>query len=460
MRKKYDFYAYNTPTSGKYFANGAEYFCGEDFRSAKRYKEYKNCGFNVLLLQHENSYSGEDFESSECNKCMTEAYKAGVKKIIVSDSRIKDLCIEENLVGDNGRFKTLNELKECLTEYINPYKNKGGFYGLQLFDEPRWFHIKSYGLVYRTLKEIMPAIYLQCNLNPLAEADILAEKSTDVFDAYEQYLNFFLDETGADSITFDEYPFRRNYIICGYSLRTYQIASKVCKERNVELHAVFQSFSCMHKGRLVHRRITEKDMYWQINLGLGFGCREFSFFTYFTKQTVELDGGVSTDGVDGAALVNRDGSRTVLYYVVKKIIKELKAFAPVALTHRFKDFYLSFGGNVKNTDLMQTEFALRGEKLPYDFKISDGALLVTRSVGEQSELYMAENINNVKDEIFNGKKYELKVELPLGTEIWYKGRMLCLTQNKEFVSELKTGEALFFKIIKKKDIFYESGRVK
>jgi len=448
MRNRIDFYAYNTPTSGKYYIKGGEYFYGEDYRNVKRYKEYKNCGFNILLLQHENSYSGEEFESSACNKCMTEAYKAGIRKIIVSDSRIKDLCTEKELLGKNGKFNTVEELENRLAQFVKPYKDKKGFYGLQLFDEPRWFQLESYGLVYRSLKKIMPDVYLQCNLNPLTDAELLAENYTDVFEAYEQYLNNFLDVTGADSITFDEYPFRRDYIICGNSIRTYQIASEVCAKRNVELRAVFQTFSCLWQGRLVHRRVTESDMRWQINLGLGFGCREFSFFTYFTKQNVELEGGISSDGVDGAAIINRDGSRTVLYGTVKKLIKEIKEFSPVLLAHKFAESYIVFGGGVKGKDLMQTEFALYGKNPSYDFNISYGALLITRSVGENSELYMAENINNVKEELFDGKEYVLTAKLPVGTEVYYKGKLKEITDKEECVYDLKTGEALFFKINK------------
>ena len=64
MRKHLDFYGYNSPSAGKYYIDDTEYFGGEDFRNVKRYKEYKNVGFNILLLQHENSYSGEPYQTS------------------------------------------------------------------------------------------------------------------------------------------------------------------------------------------------------------------------------------------------------------------------------------------------------------------------------------------------------------------------------------------------------------
>ena len=50
MREHFDFYGYNAPTWGRYYHDGQTYFLGEDFRSVKRYKEYKNIGFNMCLL--------------------------------------------------------------------------------------------------------------------------------------------------------------------------------------------------------------------------------------------------------------------------------------------------------------------------------------------------------------------------------------------------------------------------
>ena len=124
MRKHFDFYGYNNPTSGKYYMDEVEtYTLGEDFRTAKRFREYKAVGFNIALLQHENSYNGEDFEKSNCKKCMDAAYKAGIDKILVSDGRIKDLCKEEVLVGENGKFQTEKELEDFICFCTEPYRN-------------------------------------------------------------------------------------------------------------------------------------------------------------------------------------------------------------------------------------------------------------------------------------------------------------------------------------------------
>ena len=62
-RKEYFFSAYNGPTVGYYTINGYTYYNGEDFRTAKRYKEYLDCGFNILQVRGVNAYSGEEWEN-------------------------------------------------------------------------------------------------------------------------------------------------------------------------------------------------------------------------------------------------------------------------------------------------------------------------------------------------------------------------------------------------------------
>ena len=290
MRKHFDFYGYNSPTSGRYFVDDEVYSLGEDYRTVKRYKEYKNVGFNILLLQHENSYNGEDFEDSACKKCMDAGYKAGLDRIIVSDSRLKKLCEEKILVGEGGRFKDEKEFLEYLDFCTKPYRTHPGFYGIQLFDEPDYKKLKSYALVCRAIHKILPEVELQCNLLNMCAPQWLAENPTDPKKDYENYLEYFAENSGLDYLMTDEYAFRRNNTISDYTIPTYQILAKVCKKRNIELRLVMQSFSqqgCalydgVMDGGISWRRITERDMYWQLNLAMGFGCKEFSFFTYLS----------------------------------------------------------------------------------------------------------------------------------------------------------------------------------
>ncbi len=418
MRKQFHFYGYCSPTSGIYRIDGYEYFYGEDYRNVKRYKEYKNVGFDILLLQHENSYSGEPFEGSACEKCMTAGYKAGLKKIIVSDTRIKDLCEEKQLLGEGGKFATQAELDQYLEACTAPYRNVAGFYGVQMFDEPHGAQLPSYGLVWRTLKKLFPNIYLQGCLLPLAGKEWLADEANDDFEAYEKYLRKYLQECEADHILFDEYPFRRLYIIGGYTLRTYQVAAKLCKEKGIELRTVLQSFSWARGEHIFHRRMTKPDMIWQTNMAMGFGVREYSFFTYFTKPNSNLKGMLETDALDGAGFINRDGSRTALYNYTKPIIAQMKKFSRVLLQYNYENSYLAFGEGKTAKDFDWTMFAEDNANCPVKAEISYGVALITEQKGRKGKkLYMVENFGNVKEEYDGRAPATLKVTLPQGEKV-------------------------------------------
>ncbi|MBQ4053225.1 MAG: hypothetical protein IJD33_02690, partial [Clostridia bacterium] len=51
---KFSFYCYNPPNDGTWYVdreNDKKMYAGEDFRTVERYKEYKDCGFDILMMQ-------------------------------------------------------------------------------------------------------------------------------------------------------------------------------------------------------------------------------------------------------------------------------------------------------------------------------------------------------------------------------------------------------------------------
>ncbi len=469
MRKHFDFYGYTSPPAGVFYIGQVPYTYGEDFRNVRRYKEYKNVGFNVLLLQHENSYDGEDFQTSACKKCMDLGYKAGLDRIIVSDKRLKELCVTKNLIGEDGKFKTEKEFLDYLDFCTAPYRTHAGFFGVQLYDEPRGEFLKPYGMVYRGLKKLIPDVYLECNLFPICGLDYLNASADNDYDAYEKYLNEFVKEAKPDGIQFDDYPFLREYVLGVNTLRSYQIAARVCKENDIELRSIMQSFSFFSEDHLIHRRITEQDMYWQMNLALGFGCKEFAYYTYFTKINVaqikgekfekagcipiHLTGYPVVDGVDGAAFINRDGSRTNLYNYTKRIISEFKQFEEVILDYKYKNSYIFIEKGKTKNDFMQTRCAEENEGCAISVTPSYGTVLCTEMEKDGSVMYMVENINNVKDELFDKKVFTAKIhlgELAEGAEFYFRGKKVDKKVNDGVLKlKLRCGDAIFIKVNKK-----------
>ena len=453
MRKKFDFYPYGYPKNGIVYVEDVPYRVSEDMRTVKRFREFKNVGFTRLLLQAEESYNGgEPFENSNCAYVMRIARKAGIKRIILSDQRLKDLCEEDVLVGEHGRFSNEEELETYISDCVAPYRNEEGFFGLQLRDEPKRHMLASYGKVCRTLKKLIPGVYLQCNLFPVT--DHVQLEGEDIFQAYEKYLTEFLEESGMDSILFDEYPFRRDYIIGGHSIVTRQIAARVCKKFGVEFRMVMQSFSMItpKPGGRVHlicRPVTEQDMYYQSNMAMGFGCREYSYYTYNTRTLNWFDGEYNPDG---ASFINSDGTRTKLYDFTRRIIKEMKAFAPVALRHTYDGCWFAFEKGKGAKDFMQTEFAEVDESCPIDVEVSYSVALITRMVGEKSDLFMIQNIGNVKGEYFgNAAPMRVTVDFkkPIKAKFYKFGkRIRKKTKDGKFEEDLRVGDAIFVEVKK------------
>ena len=140
-------------------------------------------------------------------------------------------------------------------ECIALYKDHPGFYGLQLGDEPRTRHVASYGEMYRAIKRVLPEKFVQYNLLPM-NTDVTDELGERIplldaeednpnwtqlerqFARYEKYLNTYLDALpGIGYLQYDVYPIEDGKINKDH-IRALQIAAKVCKERNIQLHIV------------------------------------------------------------------------------------------------------------------------------------------------------------------------------------------------------------------------------
>ena len=433
---EYLFYCYNCPTSGYFTVNGYKYFYGEDYRTAERYAEYVECGFNMVQARGENSYSGEEWEGSNCQRVFKEALKGGCKRILVTDGRFDHWIRDErNIVGEGKMFASEEELDKAVAQCVAPYSSQEGFYGIQLFDEPMYDQFPAYGQIMRSIKRLLPNVYIQANLLPMTAresllqpqetcaqdvaTDKMATETLSRTEIYKKYVEDFQTITGADNIHFDEYPFRREYIISGNTLPNYQLVARICQEKGLEFRAVLQSFANIWNGTEHNRRMTESDMYWQTNFAMGFGVRDYSFYTYMAKPNFDNKNGAMVE-LDGAAFINLDGSQTALYQYTKRIIAEMKNFLPIMKQYTYCSSHIVTEACKTCEDYDWTKFAYENEPCPLDVSVDKGVALVTKQTNDSGELYMFENIGNVRDELFDGiPPMKLRLTLPAGEKNFY-----------------------------------------
>ena len=458
-------YGYSSPTDGTWNFDEETFDEGE-FRTKERYEEYLEAGLNTLMLQGNDPYVGEPFETSQLKKNMDNAYAAGIKRVIVFDSRIQWLSASDtsiytgiNIVDYDFEYypndgtldiTDTNALKEYLLYCIKDYKNHEAFFGVMLVDEPRWQVLPQACMVYKALEEVLPGIYVQLNLLPLDTSFRAGERFVDetnpkyanytVAQKYEQYIDDFCSLSGASRICMDSYPIKRSgtdkYYILETHLLNIRILNKVAKKYGCTLNAVAQSTELARKvdrSEVSLKAPNKTEMYWQINANLGFGVDTFSYYTYWAKQ----DNSSSGNHTDGTAYMTRDGQRTELWYTMKEIHAEMQKFAPIFLNFEYKgcNYYYKKPTAYSTSFLTYMEDGEVFKEMDDFAKLQDVTVragdmaLVTELKDEAHNqyMYMIMNPQAPSNNIYGDVSLETTIDFGKeykAVELWYKGEMV------------------------------------
>ncbi len=341
---QFDFYGYSGPTNGTWTENGVTLSTGEDYRTVERLKEYKDVGMTIYLPQSAGNYNGGDWETSDAKMVMDMALEAGLDRVILTDNRIQSLSSTEGgLIGEGKTFATEAELDAVIEEYMAPYKDHEAFYGVMLRDEPGYTMFEAYGQTYKAIKRVCPEAFVQANLLPMynklpeSRFPVLTEEEKEgltdleiMHERYRKYLKMFLDSSGADYVMYDQYPMMDTYIYDAY-IACLQVAAEVAKEYGVKLFNVTQTMRINQQGSSYTRFMKEDDAYWLNNMLVGFGVKQISYFTYWTKQV----NNAAEWYYDNGSFINRNGTRTELYDIMKQIMAEEQKLAPTVLNFNY-----------------------------------------------------------------------------------------------------------------------------
>ncbi len=381
----FEYYAYHSLQGSRYQKDGGWVDAEKSFMEDPEYmKHYLDTGMKTMFfqaIQYQQDYiengKKEDFETSDLKKYMDMAYEAGMEKSLISDWRfyilscmdvdhlykVDDLTDSEweyepielsrekeiiaglqtepntiNLVNGDFRFETKSELVNFLAGCIKEYENHPLFSAILLKDEPTWNYVNAAADIFEAVRIYNPEIRIQQNLLPMyGDGNMFFDVSKEdenltKEEQYTKYLNDWLSKTKAGYIMFDSYPIRGNGIET-YHLKGLKIAADICKENNAEFYLVMQTTSFNINGNLSCRKCEKSDLYWQINMALGYGAAKIMCYTYFTKA-----GGSLTTGeysFDGGAFMTHKGEKTEIYYYMQDIIGELDWFAPVIKNFRY-----------------------------------------------------------------------------------------------------------------------------
>lgn len=433
--KQFDFYGYSACIDG-WNIDGVDYHSGEDYLSVERIKEYKDAGMTIYFPQSAaavNDETAQDWENSRAKRALDYALEAGIDKVILNDYRIQRLTKQDfgtkeeiiemakngaiyehklyGLIGEGKQFATEADLDAFVEACLSLYIDHDAFYGIMLGDEPNFYHAESYGQMYRSIKRVSEKlgkeVYIQYNLNPigiafdpimrqfhcppLGNTDGLTNEQI-IEKAYEAYIRLFMEKTGATYIQYDDYPLYRKEYITNWYFFALQMVSKLAKEYNAKFYFVTQTFNKKQQkeDKYTYRNFTEADMRWLNNALVGFGIKQISYFTYFTKADNNAE-----HFEDGKSFITWHGEKTEMYYWMQKIMAEEQKLAPIVLNFDYKSSKVYS----KPTEGLDLEYIRLQYPTPDFTEVTDvefdkGAALVTELYDAEkgNYLYMVQNI--------------------------------------------------------------------
>lgn len=484
--KQFDFYGYSALIDG-WNIDGVGYDVEEDYLSVERIKEYKDAGMTIYFPQSAAAVTesiAKNFANSAAKRALDYSLEAGIDKVILCDYRIQNLTkmsfgteaqiktmiqngtIYEHknygLIGEGKEFATEAELDAYVEDCLSLYIDHEAFYGIMLGDEPFFYHSQSYGQMYRSIKRVSEKmgkeVYIQYNLNPIGIARNQELRSMRcpplentegmnetqlMMESYKAYLKLFMEATGAKYLQFDAYPLYsaeevdENYII------NLQIAAQMAKEYDAEFYFVTQTFN-MTDGNTVRRTLSKEDLYWLNNMLLGFGIKQVSYFTYFTKADNN-----SEHFKDGQSFLTWEGEKTDIYYWMQGIMQEEQKLAPTILNFDYvtSQVYRSAKTVFNFSHVMKKLDTPAFAKIT-DVNVNKEIALVTELYDDETGNYMY-MLQNIVDPAKKGSKAYQTLTVTFAEEykyaaVYVKGeRTLVKLDNGTLTVKHKPGEATY-----------------
>lgn len=408
--KQFSFFCYGNLSDGQYTitdSSGNETTVDYgDMRTVEKYREYKECGFDIIMTG-DYDMRWTSWEESDAKLIMDRAYEAGITKAIITDVEMRRMTESfDKLIGEGSgyMFQTYDELVDRVRECILIYKDHPAFYGINLRDEPTYTSHSSFAYVYKAIRQVqeelgMDEIYLHMNQLPLGAPGATQYAPEGMFDnlgdAYTYYVENWLEGTGANWISCDVYAFRGTKLSSGY-FNTLQTYRKACDKYGANLCWVLQSIENWSGTTNNFTRMDKAGMYYEIFSCIGMGVDMFSYYTYMPPGGYKAVGEMYTD--DGSFLT-RQGEKTNIWYWGKEVMADAQKFAPVALSYDFvgSKFYLSDMVNHDNSVYMTTAGGSYSpmiydnsheHKLLKSVEMDNDAVFTTEMYDKENDLYM------------------------------------------------------------------------
>lgn len=274
----------------------------------EQYKLMADAGINFV-----NNVTGNDLNSKETNLKMAKyANKYGMH-VSVADSRF----------GGNLMKLTAEQIRSLIDEY----RNVPGVAGYYILDEPS--NANPYNAVHQAMKQADPDGYMHLNFLP-AWAYATLEQAKDQMNDYLK-----LNAAGGypqDYLMYDLYPYPDNSTAMNRSgfLGNMRAVWEVGRENDVKTANYLQSVRIPGS----YRAPSASEIRYEAMMGLAFGYKQFSYFTWFTPSER------SEPFADGIILL--DGTpNPKSYEAVKQLNSEIHALGTTLAKLNAEEIYLN-----------------------------------------------------------------------------------------------------------------------
>ena len=280
----------------------------DDSRWDEQYKLMADAGINFV-----NNVTGNDLNAKETNLKMAEyANKYGMH-MSVADQRF----------GGNLMKLTAEQIKSLIDEY----RNVPGVAGYYILDEP--LNANPYNAVHQAMKQADPDGYMHLNFLPAWAYSTLEQAK----DQMNDYLK--LNAAGGypqDYLMYDLYPYPDNSTAMNRSgfLGNMRAVWEVGRENDVKTANYLQSVQIPD----AYRAPSASEIRYEAMMGLAFGYKQFSYFTWFTPSNR------SEPFADGIILL--DGTpNPKSYEAVKQLNSEIHALGTTLVKLDAEEIYLN-----------------------------------------------------------------------------------------------------------------------
>ncbi|MBQ8291559.1 MAG: hypothetical protein IJX88_03510 [Clostridia bacterium] len=432
--------AYTPPPNGyrTFFETGKKEteWLGQSFQTEERYREYRECGFDELLIAGEDRYTGEDFIGSKTEQLMNLALKTDLKAIVY-DERILSLTVNAkyNIVGE--LFDTQEALNAFVADCMKDYKEHQAFQGVSIIDEPIYSKQGALEEIAIAIKTACPTATIHTCLLPYMHEHEYCVRSfgegyEDDFASFSGYLEKLSKPVGY--VHYDRYPFNKwygKYDLTKAHFRVMQEAAWTAQRIHLPFWITGQTYGQAYEDAT--RPVDEHDLLWQANLFLGFGVRKVYWYTYWrftTRKNLASEATAVMDD-DGTRMIYDEVQRTNAY--MQKLAEHVYEYDYEASQLLTKDGK----GNEATLCLIEKDLGLFA-----NYRV-DAPVLVNKLNKDGNVAYMIMNARDSAEKVVNRVSLAFANETKRLTALCSGDKMEIPVENNRVELCLMPGEAIW-----------------